>query len=222
MSREPLRRPLSREVIVETAMDVLRKDGVEGLSMRRLATELGTGPATLYAHVAHKEQLVGLLFDEVAAEIPLPEPDPARWREQVTRLWVDTRSTLLRYRDIARASLGAAPAGPHAAAVTEVTMRLLRMGGVPDRSIAWAVDVVGLYVAASAVEGATEGRRRELGREPGRHHAGELAELVARLPAERFPTVVAVLPLIAEGSDEERFRFGLELLVNGLAQLADQ
>ncbi len=217
----PFRRSLSREVIVEAAMDVLRKDGVDGVSMRRVATELSTGPASLYAHVAHKEELIELLYDEVAGDIPLPEPDPERWREQVTQLWVDSRATLLRHRDIARTSLGSIPLGPNALAVAEVTVTLLRMGGVPEQAVAWAVDVVGLFVTASAVEGSMEARRRE-GRDPTAPDEMDLRELVAGLPADRFPNVVSLLPLLAVGSDEERFRFGLELLVGGLVALADR
>ncbi|GAA4677451.1 TetR family transcriptional regulator ActII [Pseudonocardia yuanmonensis] len=224
--KQPARRSLSREAIVEAAMGVLRKEGIDGVSMRRVATELSTGAASLYAHVANKDELVELLFDEVVAEIPLPEPDPARWREQLTQLWVDSRAALMRYRDIARAALGSVPLGPNALRVTETTMQLLRLGGVPDQAIAWATDVVGLYVSASAVEGAMRAQREE-GRldARGRYIQGEdqarqLQEYFAALPADRFPTFVALLPHLTTGTDDERFRFGLDLLVGGLTGLA--
>ena len=102
-------------------------------------------------------------------------------REQLTQLWVDSRAALLRYRDIARVSLGDGPRGPHARRVAECTEQLLRAGGVTDVAVARAVDVVGLYVTASAVGGAADALPRD---------------------------------------DDERFRFGLELLVGGLAALA--
>ena len=73
--KPPTRRTLSREAIVEAALGVLRKEGVDGLSMRRVAVELSTGAASLYAHVANKEELVELLYDEVVGEIPIPVPD---------------------------------------------------------------------------------------------------------------------------------------------------
>lgn len=196
-------------------MGVLRKEGIEGVSMRRVATELSTGAASLYAHVANKEELVELLVDEVAAEIPLPEPDPARWREQVTQLWVDSRAALMRYRDIARAALGSVPTGPNALRVTETTVRLLRLGGVPEQAVAWAADVVGLYVSASAVEGS-----RQEGHGQWDDRARQLQEFFAAVPADRFPTFVSLLPHLTSGTDEQRFRFGLELLVGGLAALA--
>ncbi|MFR9802318.1 TetR/AcrR family transcriptional regulator [Pseudonocardia sp. RS010] len=216
--KQSARRSLSREAIVEAAMGVLGKEGIDGVSMRRVATELATGAASLYAHVANKDELVELLFDEVAAEIPLPEPDPERWREQVTQLWVDTRAVLMRYRDIARAALRSVPPGPNALRVTETTMRLLRLGGIPDDAVAWSADVVGLYVSASAVEGSGRARDEAYGRWDDRSR--QLQDYVAALPADRFPTLVALLPRLSSGTDEERFRFGLDLLVGGLTALA--
>ncbi|WP_344422533.1 TetR/AcrR family transcriptional regulator [Pseudonocardia ailaonensis] len=220
--KEVSRRSLSREAIVEAAMGVLRKEGIDGVSMRRVATELSTGAASLYAHVANKEELVELLFDEVAGEIPLPEPDPARWREQVTQLWLDSRETMLRYRDIARFCLGGIPLGPNSMRLAERTMALLRLGRVPDQAVAWSVDVVGLYVAASAVEGSIDARRREQGEDLDTYYQQSLRQYFSALPPDRFPVFVSLIPMMTTGTDAERFRFGLELLVGGLAALAGE
>src|SRR5437867_10018471 len=74
---------LDRDAIVDAALKVLDREGLDGLTMRRVAEELGTGAGALYWHVASKEELLGLLIDRVSTEIELPEPDPARWQEQV-------------------------------------------------------------------------------------------------------------------------------------------
>jgi len=81
--QRPARAPLSPEAIVDAALRVLDREGSTGLSMRRVADELGTGPASLYWHVANKDALVDLIIDRVAGEVPLPEPDPDRWQEQL-------------------------------------------------------------------------------------------------------------------------------------------
>src|SRR3954449_4820739 len=106
------RRALSREAIVATALDVLRAEGMDAVSMRRVAADLGTGPASLYGHVTGKDELLDLLYDEVVGTIPLPVPDPARWREQATQLWSDCRDALARAGDIARYSLRPGAVGP--------------------------------------------------------------------------------------------------------------
>lgn len=215
--RKPVaaRRSLSREVIVAAAAKVLRAEGIDAVSMRRVATELGTGAASLYAHVANKDELLDLLFDEALAEVALPVPDPGRWQEQVTRLWVDSHAALGRNGDIARVALGRIPLGPHALQVTETTMALLRSGGVPDQAVAWSVDVVGLYVAANAIEGALHVDEKDAA-----EYFTRVGRYFASLPPDRYPTTVALLPALMTGDGEERFRFGLDLLVGGLAALA--
>ncbi|MFC5997072.1 TetR/AcrR family transcriptional regulator [Pseudonocardia hispaniensis] len=217
----PARRQLSREVIVEAALQVLRAEGIDAVSMRRVAAELGTGAASLYAHVANKDELLDLVFDEVVGEVPIPEPDPRRWREQVTQLWKDSHAALARHGDIATVALGTVPLGPNALRVSEATMALLRLGGVPDQAVAWAVDVVGLFVAANAVEGAVRVDRQRAGRDPQRY-VEQVGRYLSELPADRFPTMVALAPLMVGGGGEERFAFGLNLLVEGLAAQADR
>ncbi|GEL17731.1 TetR/AcrR family transcriptional regulator [Pseudonocardia asaccharolytica] len=217
----PARRQLSREVIVEVALQVLRAEGIDAVSMRRVATELGTGAASLYAHIANKDELLELVFDEVVGEVPVPEPDPRRWQEQVTQLWKDSHAALARHGDIARVALGTVPLGPNALRVSEATMALLRLGGVPDQTVAWAVDVVGLFVAANAVEGAVHVDRQRAGRDP-RAYFEQVGRYLSELPADRFPTMAALAPLMLQGSGEERFVFGLNLLVEGLVAQADR
>jgi AcrR family transcriptional regulator len=213
--KAPRRHGLSRAVIVEAGLRVVRKEGIDALSMRRIATELDTGPASLYAHVANKDELLEILFDEVAGEIPLPEPDPARWREQVTQLWVDSHAVMLRYGDIARFAIGHIPVGPNSMRLSEITMALLRAGGVPDQAAAWAVDVVGGFVTFRSVEDAT---REDAAKDPAFYERYQ--RYFAGLPADRFPVSAALSDMLTSGDDVERFRFGLDLLIGGLAALA--
>jgi AcrR family transcriptional regulator len=215
------RRALSREAIVATALDVLRAEGMDAVSMRRVAADLGTGPASLYAHVAGKDELLDLLYDEVVGAVPLFEPDPARWKEQVTQLWSDCRAVLAGAGDIARYSLGRVPMGPNALRISELTMSMLRSGGVPDQAVAWAVDVVGMFVTANAVEDAVTADLARKGRDPQEYY-DQVHRYFAGLPADRFPITAMLVPQLMTGTGDERFRFGLELLVGGLAALATE
>jgi AcrR family transcriptional regulator len=215
------RRALSREAIVATALDVLRAEGMDAVSMRRVAADLGTGPASLYAHVAGKDELLDLLYDEVVGAVPLFEPDPARWKEQVTQLWSDCRAVLAGAGDIARYSLGRVPMGPNALRISELTMSVLRSGGVPDQAVAWAVDVVGMFVTANAVEDAVTADLARKGRDPQEYY-DQVHRYFAGLPADRFPITAMLVPQLMTGTGDERFRFGLALLVGGLAALATE
>jgi len=92
MAADPQRPPLTREKIVDAALTLLERDGLQGISMRKLAQELDAGAATLYWHVGDKEQLLGLLLDRIVGENQVPDPDPANWQEQLKVFGRATRS----------------------------------------------------------------------------------------------------------------------------------
>ncbi|GGX55061.1 hypothetical protein GCM10010341_90000 [Streptomyces noursei] len=77
--------------MVDAALDIVAREGCEALTMRRVAAALETGPASSYAHVVNKDDLDELLIGRLCAEIDLPEPDPAAWREQITGVCVRMR-----------------------------------------------------------------------------------------------------------------------------------
>ncbi|HEX4304396.1 MAG TPA: TetR/AcrR family transcriptional regulator C-terminal domain-containing protein [Solirubrobacterales bacterium] len=77
----PDEKPCRRAEIVAAAMRIADAEGVEAVSMRRLADELGVATMTPYTHVESKDELIDLMRDAVAAEMILPEPIPADWRE---------------------------------------------------------------------------------------------------------------------------------------------
>jgi AcrR family transcriptional regulator len=219
--REPARRragkpPLSREVIVETAIAVLDREGAEAMTMRRVAQELGTGPASLYAHVANLRDLEDLVFDRVAAELSVPEPDPERWQEQLAQLLFDSVLVLRRHSGVARYALGRVPMGEHALAFSDAMLGLLRVGGVPDQAAAWAVDMVGLFIAAAGYEEAVM-RAQGSTEESMREWVDQFAGYLANLPAERYPNMVRLAGPLATGTGDERLRFGVEMLVAGIA-----
>ena len=117
------RRPLTRDAIVDAALGLLDRQGLAGLSMRRLAQELGVGAASLYWHVRDKEELLGLLLDRIVGESEVPEPDPANWQEQIKQVGRENRRLLLRHRDAAQISLGRIPLGRSRCQCSSATSR---------------------------------------------------------------------------------------------------
>src|SRR3954468_12231971 len=102
---------LTREQIVDAALVVLERDGIQGLSMRKLAQELDAGAATLYWHVGDKEQLLNLLLDRIVGENEVPDPEPQPWQEQLKAFPRSTRRMFKRRRDAAQLSMGRVPNG---------------------------------------------------------------------------------------------------------------
>jgi AcrR family transcriptional regulator len=133
-------------------MRVVDREGAAALSMRRVAEELGTGPASLYWHVANKDALINLIIDRVAGEIHLPEPDPGRWQEQLRDWLLEVRKAFDRHPGVAALTLGRVPVGPNLVRFTEWTLGLLRGAGIPDRIAAYSGDLLGLYLGATGYE----------------------------------------------------------------------
>ena len=86
-------RSLSREGIARTALELVDAHGVEALSMRRLATELGVGTMTLYGYFRSKDELVAAVVDAATAEAPVRVAD-GPWRDQLRELMLGVRRTL--------------------------------------------------------------------------------------------------------------------------------
>ncbi|MGV9778949.1 TetR/AcrR family transcriptional regulator [Streptosporangium sp. NPDC003464] len=206
---------LSRDLIVAAGLRILDAEGLDALSMRRVAQELGTGPASLYAHVENKEELLDLVYDEVMGEIRTPEPEPERWLEQLRELVMETFRVFGSHADIAKVGLSTIPAGPNALRVGEAQLAIMLAGGVPPKVAALMVDRLGLYVCSDTYEGS----RRAGGEDPASFTgelSGQIEEFCRSLPADRFPNLVAQGGNPVDARGVERFEFGLDLILRGL------
>ena len=220
--RVPRRRadPITPQAIVAAALRVLDREGLDGLSMRRVAEELGTGAASLYWHVGSKDGLLDLLFDEVIGEQEVPNPDPARWQEQLKEVARTMRATILRHRDVVRISIGRIPMGPNALRYSERVLAILRAGGVPDQ-----LAVVGHHLLISIVNGYTLDETGEGGQPPAEQPpldeaARAIRDYLTSLPPDRFPSLVALADQFTFTDPDQRFEVLLDIYVDGLAKRA--
>ena len=214
--RQPRQRGLTRDAIVEAALDIVDREGLDALTMRTVAHALGTGPASLYAHVANKEQLVELLVERVIGEIKVGgRPDAERWSEQVKQTARDMRRTFASHGDLARASFGRIPTGENALDGAEWLMAVLRAGGIKDSVAGLAVDMLTAYVMAIAYEDGL-GVARGITETQIVDFIAQLRGYYESLPRERFPNLVDLAAELTAGDGDTRFEFGLEVLVRGL------
>jgi AcrR family transcriptional regulator len=217
--RAPRRRrdPITQRVIIETALRILDSEGLEGLSMRRIAEELDTGAASLYWHVGSKDGLLDLLFDHVIGEQQIPDPEPARWQEQLKEVGRLQRATILRHRDLVAVSLGRIPMGPNALRFSERVVAILRAGGVPDD-----LAVSGHLLLIATVNGFTLDETADSQAVSGAAAPSQDAarDYIASLPPAQFPNLTAVAGQYAAVDRDERFELLLDLFVDGLARRA--
>src|SRR5262245_32195265 len=99
MEREPRagRPTLSREQIVRAAIEIADAEGIEALSMRRVAAKLRAGTMSLYWHVPSKDDLLDLVRDAIMGEVKLPSTPSGGWRADLRLVAYQTRAELLRH-----------------------------------------------------------------------------------------------------------------------------
>jgi AcrR family transcriptional regulator len=216
--RRAPRVPLTREAITSAALGIVDREGMDALSMRRLAEELGCGPSALYGHVSGKAELLHLLLDHVAGEIEVPDPDPEHWQEQLKEVMRAVRDAFAAHRDLAGASLANIPTGPNVVRVVDRLLALLLAGGLPRQVAAYAADLLPQFVTVTAYEWSLFEQR--MAREP--EYFERLQGYYTALPAEQFPVLAdLVMELMApDEAPDARFEFGLDVIVRGLAALA--
>ncbi|MGW5682349.1 TetR/AcrR family transcriptional regulator [Nonomuraea sp. NPDC003754] len=218
---KPVKPQLTQDLIVETGQRIVGREGLDALSMRKVAQELDTGPASLYAHVANKEELLELIYERVLAEIEVPAPEPERWAEQLRETVLTMHHVLNSHGDIGRVSLANVPMGANSMRLGEGMLAIMIEGGVPPRLAAIAVDRLGMLVAADAYEGSLyTSQQRSSGMDVETFVTDMFAQMedyLRNLPPERFPYLTRYAAEMVRPSGEERFELGLDLLIAGLA-----
>jgi AcrR family transcriptional regulator len=213
------RRSLDRDTVVDAALRVLDTEGLDAVTIRRVAQELGTSGTALYTYVRDKEELVDLLLDRVIGEVDVSSiPAELPWPEQVRAVAREIRHVFSRHRDIARATLGRVPQGEGSLVVMDTTLGRLRAAGVPEEVIALGVDLVALYVGAVSYEESMSHHENTADPAFVESFAAELCGYFERLPSDRFPNIVALAGPLTSTAD--RFEFGLDVIVRGLASRA--
>jgi AcrR family transcriptional regulator len=200
----PAKPALSREGIVRAALAVLRAEGLEKVTMRRLAQDLDTGPASLYVYVANTAELHALVLDELLGAVGL-DGDV----EQVLTTYVEV---LFAHPALARSALVARPSGPHYLALVERLLGLLAEAGVaPDRA-AWGVDLLLQYATATAAEQST--RARDVAAED---DWAALNRVVDAVHAGTHPHIAASADHLLSGTGPARLSWGFRVLLAGIA-----
>ena len=221
------REPISKDAIVTAAVQLLDREGLANLSMRRLAEELGTGAASLYWHVGSKDGLLDLVMDEVIGEGKVPDPDPGHWQEQLKQIARDQRAASLRHPWIVRVSIGRIPMGPNALRYTDRVLGILRAGGLPPRLavqgyLLLIATVNGFTIDETGVDDSADSGRGPLLR--GSMELQDVADMardyIAALPAEAFPNMTALADEFALSDPVERFELLIDIVVDGLSRRA--
>jgi AcrR family transcriptional regulator len=204
----PVKEPLSRNRIVDEALRLLGEEGLEGMSLRRVAAALETGPASLYAYVDDLGALQALVLDRALGEVDLTGGRRRAWRERVKAVLRSYVKVLLGKRGLAQLAIRGVAVGPNALCIAEALLEVLDAGGLDRATAAWSVDLLTLYVTAIAAE-------QSSGHEP-ENPEGPIAHGVSGASAELYPRVHAAREDLLAGSGPERFDWAIDVLLNGV------
>ncbi len=217
----PAKPPLSREAVVDAGLQVCRAEGLDAVTMRRVAAELDTGAASLYVYVRNREELVGAMGDSVVASVELETPDPARWREQLHRLLGRMLTALQVHPGLAASTLADVPSSDAPFDFIENLLGLLLAGGAGRQDAAWACDILFLLTTATAIENDVRIDRGQLQDEGEiRAFVADLRARFAALPTDRYPLIAATADEMVSGDGDDRFRFAIDALLDGVVARA--
>lgn len=217
--RPPRDRRLEREQIVGVAVAILDAEGHQGLSMRRVAAELGVTAGALYWYVANKNEMLELALDAVLGEVQVPDPG-MDWRAALAALAHSHRRMLLRHPWVLTDLSTQPNLGPNALALTEAGLAILAGAGFADADLDAALAAVNDHViGAVAAELAWRAAMRTAETGPGEWL--EQAEGYLRRVREHHPMLArrmaATSGVDVHAESERRFTFALDCLLDGLA-----
>jgi AcrR family transcriptional regulator len=221
--RQP-RSSLTREQIVAEALRLLDAEGVDALSMRKLAAGLGVGATSLYWHVANRDELIELVIDEIYGELELPTVGETAddWRDAARRLAHSIRSTTLRHPwvvSVLDLVVGSTFAGPNLSKATERMFAVFESAGFELGEAVRALNTLTGYVRGVALaDAAWQTWLARRGQTPQQWIDDSLrANEASAADLDRLRAVVTRY----EGTDPEQtsredFEYGLERVLDGL------
>ena len=201
------RTPLSRDRVLRAALDLVDREGVDALTMRRLGRELGVEAMSIYGYVDSKGDLIEGVVEQVFRQMPLIVPGPGRWQDRMRRHAGAYRSVLLDHPNAVRLVARRPLNTEGTAAFVDSALAELRGLGL---DLAMADRVLGV-IASFTLGHVAEQVGDEL-------RARTPAPLRETIDGDRFPHLAAVGEIKPTDYDQE-FELGLDFIVAGLERL---
>jgi AcrR family transcriptional regulator len=216
-SREEPRLPLSRERVLLAAIDLADASGIDSLTMRKLAQDLGVEAMTLYYYVANKDEILSGIADIVTGRIELPAPG-ADWKPAIRRTAISAYEILTRHPWASSLILSVRGVSPARERYMNSILGTFREGGFSADLTDHAYHAIESHIMGFTLweVGMNLGSREEL--------AALATAFLERLPADEFPYIVEHVHQHfkpRDPEDEGEFAFGLDLILDGLERMRD-
>jgi AcrR family transcriptional regulator len=207
----PAKPALTYEGIVATAVALMRAEGLQRVTMRRLAQELDTGPASLYVYVANTAELHAAILEELLGAVDLGTARTGGdWRERLAAVLGSYTAVLFEHPSLAHSALVTRPSGPNYLALVETILELLHEGRVPDTQAAWGVDVLLQVATSTAAE--QSARDQDVA---ARDQENALVTALREATAQTHPRIAALGTDLVSGTPEQRLAWIFRAVING-------
>jgi AcrR family transcriptional regulator len=201
-------RKLDRAGVTRSALGIVERDGLGGLTMRRVADDLGVSLATLYKAAGSKEAILDDMIEEVFGKLPTCDRTEGQEIDTLRRLWEATHELLVANPIVAQLTALNPVGGAGMFALVESTLALLRAAGVADHLVTTTFEAIRSYTLGFTLLRISRSDPSAVAAEQ------RLAEETSRSP-ERFPEIIARTPDLAAAITSEHFEVGLEHLILG-------
>ncbi len=201
---------LTEAQIIAAARALIEQEGVESLTMRGLAEQLGVAPNSIYSHFADKSALVDAVLDDLLAEIPAPLVTVGPWQDGIIALMAASRETLLKHAALLPYFFSRPMRGPQVSRLTESSLALLEEGGIRGHDAVLGLRAILTYTFGSVALDAP--RRLD---DPAAREAAGVAEFAARTD---HPRVASLAEPLARRPADTDFATSLRWLLDGLEQ----
>jgi AcrR family transcriptional regulator len=206
--RRGSRPPLDRERVIAAALTILDAEGLDAISLRRLAGDLEVTPMSLYWYVEDKAELLDLVGEAILAQIELP-PRVGDWKQQIRDVHRAMFDVLLRHPNSTEILIGRARYGSGGLATFERILTVLLDAGLGPEAAFDAYQSLylfslGFMATSTRTPEFVEGQRQGLA-------------YMLSLPGDRFPSIRAVAPVIGRRPRDAQFEVGLDVIIEGIA-----
>ena len=215
------RKPLSREAILRAALQIADRDGLGGLTMRKIAGQLGASPMGVYRHFRNKAEIVGLLVDLVIGGYDVTNHQERSWTEWVRETFLQMKRALCAHPGIIPLLGAAGFSGANALGVVERVLDVLRNAGLGNGSALLFHTLMSYTIGAVAIENsafAQTAAEEESNLDEQLRRTQLLLELA---PRSSYPNVVAFAPQLARFVTDESFVAGLDRILSGVGARGD-
>ena len=211
----PAKPALTRAGIVAAAVAVMQAEGLDRVTMRRVAQEMDTGAASLYVYLRNTAELHAAMLDQLLRDVDLgPVTALGDWRERLMEVLWSYTLILFGQPGLAQSALMTRPSGPAYLGLAEGVLALLAAGGVPPDRAAWAVDLLLHFATSTAAEQGTRERAIDA-----RDEEDALVTALRNAPAETYPHIAALgAGQLMSGTGQDRLRWGYQVLLTGILQ----